>query len=101
MITVKWINRGLAAIERAVEGKILSNAGAINLIRALGPIGERISEGFPYKKLTIHRYRPRYESAGALGLLDLSLENINNLITQGFDETVAHNCVANECVLSE
>jgi predicted acylesterase/phospholipase RssA len=52
-----------------------------------------------YKVVTIHRYHPRDDLGGPLGLLNFQYEKIQYLIERGFQDTVNHDCNDSQCVL--
>lgn len=62
---------------------------------------EKASSLRQLKPLTIHRYFPPDGLDGALGFLDISRPRIARLINEAFEHTVAHDCVANGCILPE
>ena len=61
----------------------------------------RLRRGRPYRPLTIHRYRPTNDLGGGIGLLDFSLEFVDQLILEGYNDAVAHDCRASGCLLPE
>jgi predicted acylesterase/phospholipase RssA len=73
--------------------------------QALFETSERIMQkreiGEPYQLLTIHRYFPRTPISGAFGFMDVRQTTIENLIQQGFEDTVNHDCAACGCVLAQ
>jgi predicted acylesterase/phospholipase RssA len=97
--TVRWINRGLEVMEQAAGGQILSDTGLRDLIRAGGQLRRRINEGLPYKKITIHIFRPRRGAAEALRALNLDRQRVSALIELGYNDTLDHDCAANDCVM--
>lgn len=68
---------------------------------AAGVIARAAETGKKYHPITIHRYFPPDGLSGALGFLDLRPKRIQRLIDEGFDHTVAHDCVANGCIIPE
>ena len=60
----------------------------------------RLKAGNPYRPLTIHRYFPPDGLDGALGFLDVRGNRFKRLIDEGFNNTVAHDCEANQCILA-
>ena len=48
---------------------------------------------------TIHRYHPTDDLSGALGFLDFSYDQVKKLIDRGYQDAVAHDCAASDCVL--
>lgn len=95
-----WINEGLEAIERANEGSLVSGPEMQAFIRVANQIQQRIKEGAPYKKLTIHRYHPHDDlGGGTLGLLNFNRDRMAALIERGFNDTLNHDCVISRCIL--
>lgn len=99
--TVRWINRGLTLLERVATGGNLSDRDLRDFIRVAGQIKKRRDEGFLYRKLMVHRYRPHDDLGGALGLLDFKRNSIVALIERGFEDALNHNCDASDCVLPD
>ncbi len=99
--TAQWINQGLDLFERVSRGEELPANELKPFVAVIAKIHERRREGRPYRKLTIHRYHPRQDPLGALGILDFSRDQIQRLIARGFEETVTHDCHANHCVLPD
>lgn len=67
-----------------------------------GPISRVIRRqraGRPYRPITIHRHRPTDELGGAEGLLDFSEDAIERNISQGYKDTLSHDCRASGCVV--
>lgn len=98
--TAAWINEGLETIERVGRNEALSDSNVQNFIRVAGQIEEHIREGAPYRKLTLHRYHPSEDpGGGGVGILNFQRARMLQLIEQGFNETVDHDCYESECVL--
>lgn len=53
------------------------------------------------RQLEIHRYYPRGQIGGMIGLLDFDRGRMAELIELGFREAVEHDCAKNKCVMSE
>lgn len=99
-----WINQGLRAMEiasRANSAAELSGADVTAFIRVAAQIEARIKEGRPYSKLTIHRYHPKDDLGGPLGMLDFSEESIVQLIQRGYDDAVFHDCDQSGCIFPD
>ncbi|MBA3241156.1 MAG: patatin-like phospholipase family protein [Acidobacteria bacterium] len=64
-------------------------------------IAERLSKGTRYKKITIHRYHPRQDLGGVLGLLNFARDKAIELIDRGYRDTVEHDCGESGCTLPE
>jgi hypothetical protein len=55
----------------------------------------------PFKNLTIHRYHPRDDVSGVLGLLDFNRNRIARLMDRGYKDAVEHDCRASQCVMPD
>jgi predicted acylesterase/phospholipase RssA len=98
--TAAWINEGLEAIERIGKSKAPSDADMRAFIRVASKVEERLREGMPYKKLTIHRYHPHDDlGGGPLGLLNFERDRMRALVERGFDDAVRHDCARSHCIL--
>lgn len=95
------INEGLKFIERAARDETFSSPVLPGLIRFIGRMEQQIRRGRPYKKLTIHRYRPNSELGGSLGMLNFNQDVICGFIERGFKDTVNHDCASSKCVLPD
>ncbi len=95
------VNQGLKLIERAAGGETFSHSELPGLIRFIGRVEQQISQGTPYKKLTIHRYRPHSELGGSLGVLNFNQDVICSFIERGFNDAVHHDCASSKCVLPD
>lgn len=62
-------------------------------------IFERIQQRRPYRKLTIHIYHPNEELGEVVGFLNFEQKRLANYIDRGRQDAVAHDCVANQCIL--
>jgi predicted acylesterase/phospholipase RssA len=58
---------------------------------------ERVRSAQPPRKLAIHRYHPRSDLGGLLGLLRFEKNAIQDLIQRGYQDAVKHDCPANGC----
>lgn len=88
------INNGLAAIEHAETTGSVLEAGT----EIAGKIRERLKLSKPYRKLHIHRYHPREDLSGVLGLLNFDRQRIQEFIKKGFQEAVRHDCDVCGCI---
>lgn len=87
--SARRINETLALLDRSrLQGR--DHAPVIEVLR------KRFAR---FKPLTIHRFFPREDFGGALGLLDLNRDRIANLIERGFDDARSHNCIESGCVV--
>jgi predicted acylesterase/phospholipase RssA len=99
-----WVNEGLRAMElaaRAGSARDLTNADITAFVRVAGQIEARLREGRAYNKLTIHRYHPKDDLGGPLGMLDFSEESITRLIGRGYDDAVFHDCAQSHCIFPD
>lgn len=102
--TAAWINAGLTVLQRVDElgsAESLSKEEITAFIRVAGKIATRIKQGRAYRKLTIHRFHPRDDLGGPLGMLDFSREAIVRLIARGFEDAVYHDCYESKCVFPD
>ena len=52
-----------------------------------------------HRKIQIHVYRPRVDMGGVFGMLNFSGARMRQMIDQGFQEAVTHDCAQNKCVI--
>jgi predicted acylesterase/phospholipase RssA len=97
--TARDVNRSLELLEQGIDGNQISDADLRSFLRVASRIYQRIRASSPYKKLTIHRYHPREDLGGVLGLMNLDYRKEVGLIERGFNDAVNHNCEASGCVL--
>ncbi len=55
----------------------------------------------PFKNLMIHRYHPRDDVSGVLGMLDFNKDRIARLIHRGYRDAIEHDCHASQCVMPD
>jgi predicted acylesterase/phospholipase RssA len=102
--TAAWINQGLRAMELAAKAGSAAEMSAGDItafIRVAGQIEARFREGRAYKKLTIHRYHPKDDLGGPMGMLDFSEESITRLIARGYEDAVFHDCDQSKCIFPD
>jgi len=102
--TAAWINQGLRTMElaaRAGSAGDLSSDDITAFVRVAAQIEARVHEGRPYRKLTIHRYHPKDDLGGPLGMLDFSEESILRLIARGYEDAVFHDCDQSKCIFPD
>ena len=93
------INDGLELLENLEQPA--ERKSVRGLLWSARRILERHQEGRPYRKLTIHRYRPSSVlGGGAEGLLDFERGSIEKLIARGYYDAVNHDCSESGCSLS-
>lgn len=96
------INKGLVAIERVHKNASEADEHVPHFVKAAGHIQKRLAASeAPHRKLCIHRYHPKEDLCGILGLLNFERENIETFIDLGFKEAIEHDCKASGCVLPE
>ncbi len=97
--TARSINQGLEVVEKGDTGQSLSGDDVRAFVRAAGSIRQRLLEGRPYRPLIIHRYHPRDDLSGPLGVLRFDRDHIAHLIERGYQDALLHDCEASECLL--
>jgi len=55
----------------------------------------------PVIKVTVHRYHPRDDPFGPLGLLNPDRGRLEALIERGFKDAAEHDCIDSRCVLAQ
>lgn len=100
--TASHINEGLRIIKQAKTAKDFSNDELKIAIRVLGQIIEREKRGLPYRKITVHLYRPN-EDLGydPLSLLNFDYDKVKQFIERGFNDARTHDCKINKCLLPD
>jgi len=95
------INRALEITEPGPPPVLETDAPSAMEITHLAArvVEQRRRAGRPYRKLTIHRYRPINDLSGGEGLLNFSSEFIETLIDLGYRDAVNHDCQASGCAL--
>lgn len=101
---VDRINTQVGVLEQTIREGNLTKPLAEYLITKMLPSGRITLD--PNKELlglrvvTVHRYHPKDDLFGPLGLLNLDRRRLEALITRGFNDTVAHDCMASGCVIA-
>jgi predicted acylesterase/phospholipase RssA len=102
--TAAWVNQGLRAMKLAAQAGSaaeLTGADIGAFVRVAGQIEARIKEGQPYEPLTIHRYHPKDDLGGPLGMLDFSEASIARLVKRGYEDAVFHDCDQSHCIFPD
>ena len=84
---------------RIASGGTPSGEESKTFVQVAEKIEKRMRKSQPYKKLTIHAYRPRNDLSGLLGLLDFRRDRMENLVQQGFTNAAEHDCASSGCLL--
>jgi len=53
------------------------------------------------RPLSIHRYHPKDDLSGMLGMLNFDRDRIAGLIDRGFTDAVEHDCDQSECLMPD
>lgn len=111
--TMDTLNRYTALNFASQVNRDIKQAKHINqsleILHAIGRAGEtlkRIQRPFraivkdEYKPLTIHRYHPKSTFGGIFGLLSFDADYVGDMIEQGFQDGVRHNCDESGCIFT-
>jgi len=96
IFTAELINEDRELAQRL--GMTVVDPGLAGL-RILQRILQREQSGQPYRPLTVHRYRPKVPLSDIAGLLNFGAHHIEELIAQGYEDAVRHDCRIEECIL--
>jgi NTE family protein len=81
------------------RGEDLPAVRARRSYKRAGAAAERRRDEKIYRPITIHRYRPKTEMGGAEAFLNFGLSAIDNMIQQGYEDALGHDCRVAQCVL--
>lgn len=99
------INQGLRILRRIEAGEQVADPELESLAKGMSKVVPRLKRYLTYKPITIHRYHPCEElsEGGALGLLNLNRDHLENLIDKGFTDASLHDCLEEktQCILPE
>jgi predicted acylesterase/phospholipase RssA len=95
------INRDLTAVEQFRRGQPAETDPAMP-----GTVDELVSQilgakNRNFQRLLIHRYHPRDDVSGVLGLLNFGRDRIADLIERGYRDAVEHDCRVSQCVMPD
>lgn len=99
IVFAREINTALELMEDGSAAESLTAQDVHALLRSMARIQDRIQAGNPYRPLTIHRYHPRDDLGSNLGLMNLDHNRVSDMIQRGYDDAVAHDCVASGCLI--
>jgi NTE family protein len=92
--TARQVNRAIELFEQA--GGVEEAARGSELAAVASRWRRVRSEPRP-RKLAIHRYHPRRDLGGLLGLLRFEKDAIQELINTGYQDTIRHDCSESDC----
>jgi predicted acylesterase/phospholipase RssA len=96
ILTAQEINAALGlGGEEGTAGGVESDRA----MRVARRVVERARQGRPYRRLTIHRYRPTSDLGGGGGVLDFRQDFIEQVILLGYEDTVRHSCEGSQCLV--
>jgi len=93
----RQVNRAIEPFDESAREHFRSKKSDLAV---LADMWKRVRSARPPRKLTIHRYHPRHDLGGLLGLLRFEKSAIKDLIRNGYQDTMEHDCGANDCVRS-
>jgi predicted acylesterase/phospholipase RssA len=99
---IEWandINAGLKLLGGADGPGPVPDDRLRGFLRTASRIRAAIRGGAPYRKITIHRYRPHEDLGGVVGILNFEHDHLEDLIARGFRDAVEHNCFENGCAM--
>ena len=94
--TARQMNRAIDLFARASNG--IQETKMSDLAK-LAAHWDRVKSERPPRKLTIHRYHPQRDLGGLLGILRFEKSAIEELMEKGYQDTIRHDCEANDCEL--
>jgi predicted acylesterase/phospholipase RssA len=109
----KALNNDIAAVrhinQEVAYARLIANtlhtlqqrAADANLFRGIPveAIERHLQRSLAYRPLTVHRYHPRDDLGGALGLLNFDRDRIRYLIERGFNDATDYDSEAYEIIL--
>ena len=98
--SARWVNDGIEVLERVEAGENVHSDTMRRFARVAGVISRRLhADGKLPSKLTIHRYYPGRYLGDMLGMLNFHRAAIDEMMEDGYADTCAHDCNANNCVI--
>jgi predicted acylesterase/phospholipase RssA len=95
------INRGLYLLENPEAATALSDDQRKGLLRLIGRMQNHPRDQGPFRPVTIHRYHPRDDLGGVVGLLNFDRDQITHLIERGFVDAAEHDCTESGCLFPD
>jgi NTE family protein len=92
--TARQMNRAIDLFAHASSG--IQETKMSDLAK-LAAHWDRVKSERPPRKLTIHRYHPQRDLGGLLGILRFEKSAIEELMEKGYQDTIRHDCEANDC----
>jgi NTE family protein len=99
--TAQSINHGIDILLKANTEKVPSKEETRSFLRVAGKVKQHLTGPSRYRKLRIHRYHPRDDLGGTLGLLNFHRDRVEGLIQRGFANAEEHDCEESECILPD
>jgi NTE family protein len=93
--TVERVNRALEVLEGGGKAGSVGGADQATLCMVMG----RTRKDIQYRKITVHRYHPREDLSGLLGLLQFDRKRLADLVEAGFKNAVEHDCQVSGCIV--
>ncbi len=92
------------------RNKILAHGGRLRRALANGAVRrsleaagvsfeEQLASSAAWRPLTVHRYHPRDDLGGPLGLLNVGVDRLRGLIARGAEDAARHDCASSGCVV--
>ena len=94
-------NRGLELLAMSRRGEELPTTDLRQFLAAAEPLVRHLEAEKKYRPLTIHRYFPAEGLGGVLSFLDTRESRIEEVIEQGYRDTLKHDCEACGCARPE
>jgi NTE family protein len=105
--TARWINEGIRTVEQSERGGVPAAGSAAEekaakkFVRVANQLLKHGRQGYPYRKLTIHRYFPERELGSSMGMLDFRLDTVLQIIQDGEQRTLTHDCIKAGCIQAD
>jgi NTE family protein len=96
IFTLDLINEDLELASRLALKTSDPNLAGLPMLQR---IVRRLESGTPYRPLVVHRYRPKVPLSDIGGLLDFTSRHVDEVMAQGYEDTVAHDCRIAQCIL--
>ncbi|MFL6263778.1 MAG: patatin-like phospholipase family protein [Thermoanaerobaculia bacterium] len=98
LLQAEMVNRLIELLDREDLSAVASPEMKRLLRAGPGIFRHLIEGGQPYRKLTIHIYRPATDLGSGEGVLDFQRFRLADLVAMGYRDAVHHDCEAAGCV---